>query len=48
MSDLAVLYELTGATALLTINRPKTLNALDLPTLGTNLMRQKLWKMLKW
>ena len=33
MSDLAVLYELTGATALLTINRPKTLNALDLPTL---------------
>jgi len=33
MSDLAVLYELIGATALLTINRPKTLNALDLPTL---------------
>ncbi len=33
MSDLAVLYELTGATAVLTINRPKTLNALDLPTL---------------
>lgn len=33
MSDLAVLYELNGATAVLTINRPKTLNALDLPTL---------------
>mgnify|MGYP003557980606 CR=1 FL=1 len=33
MSDEAVLYELNGATALLTINRPKTLNALDLPTL---------------
>ncbi len=33
MSDDAVLYELNGATAVLTINRPKTLNALDLPTL---------------
>jgi enoyl-CoA hydratase len=33
MSDQAVLYELSGATAVLTINRPKTLNALDLPTL---------------
>lgn len=33
MSDEAVLYELNGATAVLTINRPKTLNALDLPTL---------------
>jgi enoyl-CoA hydratase len=33
MSDDAVLYELTGATAVLTINRAKTLNALDLPTL---------------
>lgn len=33
MSDEAVLYELNGAAAVLTINRPKTLNALDLPTL---------------
>ena len=33
MSDAAVLYEMNGATALLTINRPKTLNALDLTTL---------------
>lgn len=33
MSDEAVLYELRGAAAVLTINRPKTLNALDLPTL---------------
>ncbi len=34
MSEAAVLYEQRGATALLTINRPKTLNALDLPTLA--------------
>ena len=34
MSDAAVLYELNGATAVLTINRPQTLNALDLPTLA--------------
>jgi len=33
MSDEAVLYEQTGAAAVLTINRPRTLNALDLPTL---------------
>ena len=33
MSDPAVLYEIDGATAVLTINRPKALNALDLPTL---------------
>ncbi len=33
MSDEAVVYELKGATAVLTINRPGTLNALDLPTL---------------
>jgi enoyl-CoA hydratase len=33
MSDDAVLYETKEATALLTINRPRTLNALDLPTL---------------
>jgi len=34
MSDEAVLYELNGAAAVLTINRPQTLNALDLPTLA--------------
>lgn len=34
MSDAAVLYEQRGAVALLTINRPKTLNALDLETLA--------------
>ncbi|MGE3691847.1 MAG: enoyl-CoA hydratase/isomerase family protein [Novosphingobium sp.] len=34
MSEAAVLYEQRGATALLTINRPKTLNALDLATLA--------------
>lgn len=34
MSDEAVLYELIGGAAVLTINRPKTLNALDLPTLA--------------
>ncbi|MBL8672418.1 MAG: enoyl-CoA hydratase/isomerase family protein [Alphaproteobacteria bacterium] len=33
MSD-AVLTERRGAIAVLTINRPKTLNALDVPTLG--------------
>ena len=33
MSDEAVLYEVNGRTAVLTINRPATLNALDLPTL---------------
>lgn len=33
MSDEAILYEVRGATALITINRPKTLNALDIPTL---------------
>lgn len=33
MSDDAVLYEVRDGAALLTINRPKTLNALDLPTL---------------
>ncbi|MBU6268530.1 MAG: enoyl-CoA hydratase/isomerase family protein [Sphingomonadales bacterium] len=33
MSDEAVTYDLHGAAAVLTINRPKTLNALDLPTL---------------
>jgi enoyl-CoA hydratase len=30
----AILYELRGAAAVLTINRPQTLNALDLPTLA--------------
>jgi enoyl-CoA hydratase len=34
MSDDAVLYELNGGAAVLTINKPKTLNALDLPTLA--------------
>lgn len=34
MSDEAVLFEQRGATAILTINRPQTLNALDLPTLA--------------
>jgi enoyl-CoA hydratase len=34
MSEPAVLYELRDATAILTINRPETLNALDVPTLG--------------
>ncbi|NWK97423.1 enoyl-CoA hydratase [Sphingobium lactosutens] len=34
MSDEPILFERRGAVALLTINRPKTLNALDLPTLG--------------
>ena len=33
MSDSAVVCERRGGAALLTINRPKTLNALDLPTL---------------
>ena len=33
MSDEAVLYEVNGRAAVLTINRPATLNALDLPTL---------------
>ena len=33
MSDSAILFERRGAVAILTINRPKTLNALDLPTL---------------
>ncbi len=33
MSDDAVLYEVSAGAALLTINRPRTLNALDLPTL---------------
>jgi enoyl-CoA hydratase len=33
MSDAAVRYELIGAAAVLTINRPQTLNALDLLTL---------------
>ncbi|MDE8650982.1 enoyl-CoA hydratase/isomerase family protein [Novosphingobium album (ex Liu et al. 2023)] len=32
-SDAAVLHEVGDGVALLTINRPKTLNALDLPTL---------------
>ena len=34
MSDPAVLYDLKGGAAVLTINRPQTLNALDVPTLG--------------
>jgi enoyl-CoA hydratase len=34
VSDAAVLYEVTGAAAVLTINRPQVLNALDLPTLA--------------
>lgn len=34
MSDDAVLYALNGGAAVLTINRPGTLNALDLPTLA--------------
>jgi enoyl-CoA hydratase len=34
MSDDAVLYEARQGAALLTINRPRTLNALDLPTLA--------------
>ena len=33
MSEEAVLYEVRHGAALLTINRPRTLNALDLPTL---------------
>lgn len=33
MSEDAVLYDVREGAALLTINRPKTLNALDLPTL---------------
>lgn len=33
MADEAVLYQLDGACAILTINRPQTLNALDLQTL---------------
>lgn len=33
MSDSAILFERRDAVAILTINRPKTLNALDLPTL---------------
>jgi enoyl-CoA hydratase len=33
MSDSPVLYERRAGAALLTINRPKTLNALDIPTL---------------
>ena len=33
MSDDAIIYERRGRVAILTINRPKTLNALDLPTL---------------
>jgi enoyl-CoA hydratase len=33
MSDEAILVERRQATAILTINRPKTLNALDVPTL---------------
>jgi enoyl-CoA hydratase len=33
MSDDAILYERRGAVALITINRPKTLNALNGPTL---------------
>ena len=33
MSDNVILTEIDGATATLTINRPKTLNALDIPTL---------------
>lgn len=33
MADDAVVYEVKGAIAVLTINRPQTLNALDLPTL---------------
>jgi enoyl-CoA hydratase len=34
MSDEPVLYEVKDGAALLTINRPRTLNALDLPTLA--------------
>jgi enoyl-CoA hydratase len=34
MSDDLVLYERRGAVALITINRPKTLNALDMDTLA--------------
>jgi enoyl-CoA hydratase len=33
MSDAAILAESRGAVGILTINRPKTLNALDVPTL---------------
>jgi enoyl-CoA hydratase len=33
MPDAAVLYEVSGSAAVLTINRPQALNALDLPTL---------------
>ena len=35
MSDEAVLYAVQDGAAVLTINRPKTLNALDLPTLAS-------------
>lgn len=34
MEESPINYETRGAVALLTINRPKALNALDLPTLG--------------
>jgi len=34
MTEGSVLYEKRGRIALVTINRPQTLNALDLPTLG--------------
>ncbi len=34
-ADAAVCYEVIGHAAVLTINRPKVLNALDLPTLAT-------------
>jgi enoyl-CoA hydratase len=42
MSEAAVLYDVTGAVAVLTINRPKTLNALDLPTLDA--LENALWR----
>ena len=36
MSDAVILTELRGPIGLLTINRPKTLNALDVPTCSSS------------